>query len=179
MIEFSKKSKADILSRWRSTGFLKGLKEGGVIEWRCAKSFELAAEYFLTYFETNNNDLYNYMSTIVFPFIRRCVAGSPRINSIIYPEEYLDFILGKRFNEVFEYVLSLRKLSKNRRERTEKIISFIEEQGKTDALIIESFSDIDSDFHKAIKTVRPFVDVEAELIGCICEMYVDEMEGKH
>ena len=67
-----KKSKKEILTQWRILGLLQGLKEGGIIEWRCAKSFEKMANYLIE----NNNSIFAATNWVyvLFPIIRRSLT---------------------------------------------------------------------------------------------------------
>lgn len=86
--EEMKKQNEEILKRWRSLGLLVGLKEGSINEWRCAKSFENAANYIL------NNEYESYSLTVfAFPFIRRVICtGKKRLHRILSGEEVCDFL---------------------------------------------------------------------------------------
>jgi len=116
-----------ILKRWRNIGFLNGLKEGSQNEWRCAKSFELMAQY-LTSNEWVFKDLTDAqilsLKTIPFPIIRRVLCSNrPKVNRIIQPEEIIDTIFNTRFNEAFESIHSGRKETKTY-EYTKKILEY-------------------------------------------------------
>ena len=86
--EEMKQVNEEILNRWRKLGLLQGLKEGSINEWRCAKSFENAANYIL------DNEYESYSLPIfAFPFIRRVICtGKKRLHRILSGEEVCDFL---------------------------------------------------------------------------------------
>ena len=82
-------TKKEILEKWRAFGFLAGLKEGGIIEWRCAKSMELMYEHFLPVADNPTTEEYT-LSVVLFACIRRLLTtGKDRLNFIITPEQLL------------------------------------------------------------------------------------------
>lgn len=86
--EEMKQVNEEILNKWRKLGFLQGLKEGSINEWRCAKSFDNAANYIL------DNEYESYsLSVFAFPFIRRAICtGKKRLHRILSGEEVCDFL---------------------------------------------------------------------------------------
>jgi hypothetical protein len=86
--EEMKQVNEEILNKWRKLGLLQGLKEGSINEWRCAKSFENAANCIL------NNEYESYSLTVfAFPFIRRVICtGKKRLHRILIGEEVCDFL---------------------------------------------------------------------------------------
>ena len=164
-------TKEQILNKWRETGFLDELKRGGVIEWRCAKSMDLVAEYILD----NPNEFTDYgeIMVTVFVIIRRCLTKSPRMNRVIYPEELLPFLKETTFEELIEFIKtsSRRKVGKQRMKYFENFIKFIENEGTLKEPIMKSLSDTDSKFYQDIKVIRPFMDVEAEICSWMAIMF--------
>ena len=67
------KSKKDVLEFWRNLGFLYDLKEGGIIEWRCAKSFELMANFMMAD-ENLGDKILETWSVAAFPILRHCLV---------------------------------------------------------------------------------------------------------
>ena len=87
--EIKKEKKEEILERWRTLGFVKGLEEGSVNEWRVAKSMELMAQYLLTHPEECNTSF----DVCIFPIIRRCFTKNRRkVTRIIKPEEIISWL---------------------------------------------------------------------------------------
>lgn len=83
-----KQKNEEILNRWRKLGFLKGLKEGSINEWRCAKSFDNVANYLLM-----QDDASETLQVFSFPFVRRVLCtGKKRIHRILTGEEVCDFL---------------------------------------------------------------------------------------
>ena len=98
-----KKSKKEILTQWRILGLLQGLKEGGIIEWRCAKSFEKMANYFIE----NNNSIFATTNWVyvLFPIIRRSLTKNKgRITNVIEPKDLTNFLQDKTIKELLDFV---------------------------------------------------------------------------
>lgn len=86
--EEMKKQNEEILNKWRKLGFLQGLKEGSINEWRCAKSFDNVANYLLSQEENSPS-----LETLSFPFVRKSLcSGKKRIHRILTGEEVCDFL---------------------------------------------------------------------------------------
>lgn len=86
--EEMKQVNEEILNRWRKLGFLQGLKEGSINEWRCAKSFDNVANYLLSQEENSRS-----LETFSFPFVRRVLCtGKKRMHRILTGEEVCDFL---------------------------------------------------------------------------------------
>lgn len=77
----------DIVKRWRKMGFLNGLKEGGVIERRCAVSYEKMTEYLL---DDSKPYLGKYAEVWLYACLRGLLTTKNRINRIVEPEEVID-----------------------------------------------------------------------------------------
>ena len=86
--EEMKQVNEEILNRWRKLGFLQGLKEGSINEWRCAKSFDNVANYLL------NSDIESdVLDVFAFPFVRRVLCtGKKRVHRILTGEEVCEFL---------------------------------------------------------------------------------------
>lgn len=99
-IEMKEKNE-QILNTWRKIGFLQGLKEGSINEWRCAKSFDEMVNYCLN----NKGNTNPVFETIIFPIIRRVLCtGKNRISRIIHPEELINSIKETTIKEALDIV---------------------------------------------------------------------------
>ena len=95
--------KSEILEKWRATGFLAGLKQGGIIEWRCAKSMDLLHESYSSLTENISEDEY-MLSVILFSIIRKLLTqGKNRLNIIITPEQILSDTKGVTIEDFFNF----------------------------------------------------------------------------
>lgn len=165
-----KESNEKILKRWRDLGFLTGLKEGSQSEWRCAKSFELLANYFLfdvsnrkLNFEMTKNEVENMslLQVLTFPIVRRLICGiRPRVNRIIQPEEIVEPFKHVFLREIFELIPE-----KNKKRKEHKLIRrIIDYYNLFDKHILEAISDLN--FMVDLKMIKQVfnIDVEAEIV---------------
>ena len=111
-----KTDKKVILKIWRQLGLLDGLKNDGIIEWRCAKSFNLMSEYIL-----NNKNVDKRIiawEVVIFPIIRRSLTkNTNRITKVIKPKELIDFLINNKIDNFLSFIInSVRK------EKTKYII---------------------------------------------------------
>lgn len=117
--EFVLKTKKDILDFWRKLHFLDGLNEGSQNEWRCAKSFDLMANYL------NDNKQYSSFSYTfsTFPLIRRLICSErPRCHRIIKPNE---IIVPMNTVKIGEMLKEVDTLSKKKTYKADAIVNFI------------------------------------------------------
>lgn len=100
----NKENREEILALWRRLGFLNGLKNGGIIEWRCAKSLDLMAKY-MGFAETIEGDeAIKTWVVAIFPIIRRSLTkNSNRITRVINPEEIINFLKEKNIDDFLKF----------------------------------------------------------------------------
>ena len=100
-----KDGKKDILDRWKKIGFTSGLKEGGMIEWRCAKSMNDMAICLIEKSQGSEKeyDYLDYISVLVFPIIRRLLSGKNRMCAFIEPNSLLSILEGITVSEIVKY----------------------------------------------------------------------------
>lgn len=165
-----KESNEKILKRWRDLGFLQGLKEGSQSEWRCAKSFELLAQYFLINgsdrkldFEMTREEIEkrNLLEVLTFPIVRRLICGlRPRVNRIIQPEEIVEPFKNVVLREIFEIIPEERKGKKE----YEWIHGIIEYYKLFDKHILDAISDLS--FMVDLKMLKQVfkIDIEATIV---------------
>lgn len=99
-IIMTKEQKNEIIAKWKTLGFLKGLKDGSINEWRCAKSFDDIAN-FLVADESENS---RKIETVVFPFMRRVLCtGKKRVHRILKAEEVSNFFANTKVKDCVKY----------------------------------------------------------------------------
>lgn len=92
-------NEADIVKRWRKIGFLNGLKEGGVIERRCAISYEKLTNYIL---DDSNPYVGKYAEAWLYACLRGLLTTKNRINRIVEPEEVIAALSSLTINETID-----------------------------------------------------------------------------
>lgn len=129
-----KTNKQEIIERWRNLGFLQGIKEGGVIEWRCAKSFEDMAQYITALNEGEEEEFCLKYGTnievIVFPMLRRCLANKNKITFAVDPENLFNWLDGITMEDLLNYAKE-QKMGERLSifwKQTEAIINFMAEE---------------------------------------------------
>lgn len=176
-----KQKNEEILQRWRNLGFLKGLKEGSINEWRCAKSFDNMANYCL------QNNICGSICTLSFPLIRRVLCtGKNRIYRIIESEWVVDIFNKTTLNECVDEFLKIPSKSK----KTQK---FREEFGNAFKMYIDIADICDmsvGDFFdqyclespnepiKYAKVLGCLCDIEAEILSIVADKFVSQFADK-
>jgi hypothetical protein len=170
------KKKKEIIEKWRDIGFLNGLKNNSINEWRCAKSFNDMVDYLIK----SNQDTDNF-SFILFPFIRRALTtGKKRLYRFIDPNEIMTFINTVTLGDIFKYIIDI---TTKKDKISYKIIYNINELDIcNDIKIIDFFnSNIknDNDKIKRLKTIcNNIIDIEAEIIAYSSEYFVEIKKRK-
>ncbi len=181
-----KKSKSEILSAWRELEFLNGLKEGGIVEWRCAKSFDLMADYLMLHLEENGDKkVIRSWGAVVFPMIRRCLAkNSNRITKVIKPEEVFEFLNEKTIGDAIEFCYTLKLSYLTEKKVFMYLIKcferYLKEMNYLDRPLIDILVIFDDEGRKRIDYIFNG-DYEAEVCALVsdyfCKIKKDKMMG--
>ena len=169
-----KKSKKEILTQWRILGLLQGLKEGGIIEWRCAESFEKMADYLIE----NNNTIFATTNWIyvLFPIIRRSLTKNKgRLTNVIEPKDLTNFLQNKTINELLDFV----KMKKGKK-KTKFFVECFERYVEIETLnspLSNCFSIFDEKEMKFLKNIFD-LDYEAEIAYCVSDFFVQTVNCK-
>jgi hypothetical protein len=173
-----KQKNEEILARWRGLGFLKGLKEGSINEWRCAKSFDNLANYMLNCEDIKSVSLEEF----AFPFVRRVLCtGKKRLYRILTAEEVCDFLTSVTVRECVEYVRkriktelgkAMLKIIDNYLEYADRFMT------ASNASLVDFCDDLKYNktnagglFYALMKDV---FDFEAELLSAATDIFVDK-----
>ena len=174
--EEMKKQNEEILNKWRKLGFLQGLKEGSINEWRCAKSFDNAANYIL------DNEYESYsLPVFAFPFIRRAIcSGKKRLHRILSGEEVCDFLTTIT---VEECLTEMKNEFRNPIARAllgvfENYVKYADKTMHASDSSITDFIDgiRDGDTHTEemfSALMKGIFDVEAELLSAATDIFVE------
>ena len=142
----SKSERNEILSIWRELGFLSGLKEGGIIEWRCAKSYDLMAKYMLGEEGCKVKCLSDW-EVAMFAIIRGCLTrNSSKLTRIIEPGGIVSLLGEKTIREFLLYGINGGSdgwkcgLSKHQEYLAGCFFRYLELKELLDRPIIEIFS---------------------------------------
>lgn len=167
-----KQKNEEILARWRSLGFLSGLKEGSINEWRCAKSFENAAIYLMEK-EINSPTL----ETFAFPFIRRVLCtGKKRLHRILTAEEVCDFLSAVTVDECMEQTKKRvkTKIGLTMVKLIENFLAYTGAGKETFVGFCDSIKLKDTENHKMFSAIMDGVfDFEAELLSAATDIFVE------
>lgn len=178
-----KQKNEEILTKWRGLGFLYGLKEGSINEWRCAKSFDNMANYLTVNSEEYDNSF--GLSVIVFPFIRQALcSGKRRLYRLVRPEEVLDFLNTTTTKDVYRFLVEHNKIGSFSKIRTVKdarrilfsnIVTTSTEESLT--YFFNDFYDETNDEYKLLKawTANGLLDYEAEMLTLAVNMFVEKV----
>ena len=177
--EEMKQKNEEILARWRGLGFLKGLKEGSINEWRCAKSFDNLANYILSHDELKSESL----EIFVFPFVRRVLCtGKKRLHRILTGEEVCDFLTSVTVCECMECVRKkvktkignvLIKIIDNYLEYVDDRFMHVYDASLTEFMdgIKRGDSIAEEMFNRLMNGV---FDIEAELLSAATDIFVEK-----
>jgi hypothetical protein len=174
--EEMKQKNEEILNRWRSLGLLAGLTEGSINEWRCAKSFDNAANYIL------NNDIgSNSVTVFSFPFIRRVICtGKKRLHRILNGEEVCEFLTSVTVGECMDYVKKKVKsgVGKAMLKIIDNYLDYSEKYQSVRELSISDFFDYlkegDDIRYKMFSAImKDAFDYEAELLSAATDIFVE------
>lgn len=167
--------KNEILSVWRGFGFLDGLKKDGIVEWRCAKSFDLMVKYMLS--EDNANDeVLQAWGTAAFPIIRRCIAkNANRITRVINPEELIGFLRERTIGKSLQYVYGLKG-----KTRFKYLVGcfgrYLEDSGKLDDPLINLMTIFKGEKREWVNKIFN-CDYEAEVCAFISDYFCSETKN--
>lgn len=167
-----KQKNEEILMRWRNLGFLNGLKEGSINEWRCAKSFDNMANWIMS----QPNDCGYALTILTFPMIRKVLCtGKNRLYRIIDAETIVDCFKNDTVRDCFEII------NKTKTEKTRKMVrvleSFITLVDGWDMSIETFMQEIASPekssnpLMKSVCIVNSIMDTEAEMMCAISEQF--------
>jgi hypothetical protein len=174
--EEMKQVNEEILNRWRATGFLRGLKEGSINEWRCAKSFDNVANYLL------NSDIESYVLTVLaFPFVRRVLCtGKKRMHRILTGEEVCDFLTEVTVEECLSEMESRFKtpLGKTLLGIFKNYVEYAEsyEHAKDSSIVdfLDGLKRCDTYYEPVfVKMMSGVFDYEAELLCAATDIFVE------
>ena len=167
------KSKKDVLEFWRNLGFLYDLKEGGIIEWRCAKSFELMANFMMAD-ENLGDKILETWSVAAFPILRHClVKNSNRVTKVIDPKIFIDFLKNKKMRDIFEYIYGLKGLQE-KKYMIKCFERYLETINKNDSSLYELFLLMDDEKEKIAYIFD--LDFEAEICGFISGFFAEAVK---
>lgn len=169
-----KKSKKEILTQWRILGLLQGLKEGGIIEWRCAKSFEKMANYLIE----NNNSIFATTNWVyvLFPIIRRSLTkNKSRITNVIEPKDLTNFLQDKTIKELLDFV----KMKKGKK-KMKFFVDCFERYVEKEILNSPLFNCISIFDEKEMKFLRDLFDLdyEGEIAYFVSDFFVQTVNCK-
>lgn len=184
-----KESNEKILKRWRDLGFLQGLKEGSQNEWRCAKSFELMAQYLMTneeklrYTLCKSEATTNFTQTVTFPIIRRLICiERPRVNRIIQPEEILDVLDSVTLDQAIDVCRIYNKKIKGKETNKKKItyVNKIKDYYNLGELtFIDGISTVLSNTDAGLFRKVFDIDIEAEFLTVISKYLAIMLNAKN
>lgn len=185
-----KQKNEEILKIWRRLGLLKGLKEGSINEWRCARSFQNLAEYFIS----SNAPEMEALATITFPFVRRVLCCcNPRLHRILTAEEVVDFFNTTTARECWDYYKKWidKQNFKSQSVKGERcrvcyrlLDNFIKDGHEEDSLteFWNNIFVIGAEIKPTAALFKRFTaqtyDFEAELVSWACDVFVDKNNGK-
>ena len=178
-----KQKNEEILNKWRTIGFLQGLKEGSINEWRCAKSFDDMVLFLLKQ-RDENCDKYACLDVFAFAFIRRVLCtGKKRLYRLIAPLEIINFFETTTLDDCLLFL-------KEKNEKTPKeskslkgvyrklfynILSLDEINQETILSFIDNFQKGKTRLHENLNKVLVNVfDLEAELMCVITDLFVEK-----
>ena len=160
-------SKSDVLSAWRSLGFLAGLKEGGVVEWRCAKSFDLMARYLME--DSRSEDELRW-EVMVFPFLRKCASRyTNRITRVVSPEEVFGFLSAKTIGDLLSRMYGV-KMDKCFKYLVECFGRYVD--GERGTPLVRLLSLFDAEGIERLNKVFG-IDFEAEVCSAVCDYFCE------
>ena len=168
--------KESVLAIWRKFGFLMGLKEDGVVEWRCAKSMDLMAKYLLSDENDGDDDLESW-GVCIFPIIRMSITrNSKRVARIIKPMELFDFLRSRTIGDGLRYVYGLRG-KKKEKYVCECFGRYLKREGKLDEPLIKILSVFDDD---KMGWVNEIFAIEFEVMVCslVSDFFCDHLYSK-
>lgn len=176
----------EILKRWRSYGFLKGLKEGSINEWRCAKSFQDMADFI----SADNEKKYASLYAVLFACIRRILCtGKKRLHRLLKPEELIEFFEKQNAYECWvlldkDYAKMQESLKKTDKALALKriVTNFLEMNKECTLLELFNGRKTNEKFAYFEALVKGCIDWEADLLVLACHKFVDdntkEKEGR-
>lgn len=169
-----KKNKKEILAQWRILGLLQGLKEGGIIEWRCAKSFEKMANYLIE----NNNTIFasTNWACVLFPIIRRSLTKNKgRLTNVIEPKDLTNFLQDKTIKELLDFVKN-----KKGKKKMKFFVECFERYVEKETLNSPLFNCISIFDEKEMKFLRGIfnLDYEAEIAYFVSDFFVQTVNSK-
>lgn len=169
-------TRQEITERWKSIGFLNGIKEGSICEWRCAKSFEDCAEFLMG----KSDGRLRPLEVVAFPFIRRCLTrGGKRISRFLTPEEVVGFFETTKVSDLFEFVCTEQYKRKSRYNPLLRNMAKLDVFG--DMTLLDFWNAFNTGCNKYVKMLSTLseglMDVEGEMVMVSCSYFV-EKNGK-
>lgn len=129
------RNKKDIIAFWRNIGFLDGLKEGGTVEWRCAKTMDLMANHLLGIKDEEDPMLAWYV--LVFPMIRRCVTkNSNKITRVVKPQEIEEFLKEMKITGLIEHIMGTKGRD-NQKRFARYLKNYLEMENLTETRLVD------------------------------------------
>lgn len=130
----NKRQKREIIERWRSTQLMYGVKEGSILEWRLANSYNNMAIALMGYTSSKGCSTEGHdeigatpisIFTVTFPIIRQCLTTKNRLTRVIYSEEVLWPLLKLTWKDLFNSVGETNPKLKQKTYRQKKINEFL------------------------------------------------------
>lgn len=113
-----KKTKNDILNRWRNIGLLDGLKKYSKTEENVAEGFERMSIFLLNNETVDENEFFN---TVIFPIIRLIYTGEKstgqRLKKVLPAEKLYDILNTTTFGEMFQTINNNTPKSKQEKNK--------------------------------------------------------------
>lgn len=143
-----------VVERWRSLGFLNGLKEGGVIERRCALSYQKLTDYLS---DDNTPYVGKYLEVWLYAFLRQLLTTKNRVNHIIEPKSILEALDTLTVDDV------VKSLYENNYKVKRQLINLLEYKKLGEKKIVDVLKKINKDGDYKLYNHITETDVEAQL----------------
>lgn len=181
----NKKQKKEIIERWRNTQFMNGVKEGSVLEWRLAYSFNYMAIAVMEYMSykgctTERLAEIKACSVFSFPIVRQCLTTKKRLSRVILPEEILWPLLNLSWADLFTAVRETNPKLKQKTYRQNKIYEFLTINNGCNKRVIELLlGNISSgDIAVTIDTFQRLTDIDFDASVLVMVSDYVKMKGK-
>lgn len=126
-----KKTKNDILNRWRSIGLLDGLKKYSKTEENVAEGFERMTIFLLSGQTVVENSFFN---TVIFPIIRLIYTGEKttgkKLKNVLSAENLYDILNTTTFGEMFQTISN--NTPKTKQEKNKMLYRLLKYKGLAD-----------------------------------------------
>lgn len=173
-----KQKNEEILQRWRNLGFLKGLKEGSINEWRCAKSFDNIANYCI-----EHDAEYNYSMAIAsFGIIRKVLCtGKKRLHRIIDAEIFVDFYKTDTVLDCIKHISKL-KCTEKEIECIRRFVSYCNGWEMSIGSFLEGImappDNIENRLTDVANIITAVIDLEAIFVALAAEQFMTHFVDK-